>query len=69
MNSSSDSKYDSSPQSETTPSDCSSRGSISNRLITEEPSNMSLELLEIYSENVLAKLLRVAKEALEKNVS
>jgi hypothetical protein len=30
---------------------------------------MSPEILEIYSENVLAKIFRVAEEALEKNVS
>lgn len=69
MSSSSDSRYDSCPQSETTLSDCSSGGAISPGLITEKSRNMSPELLEVYSENVLAKMLRVAEEALEKNVS
>lgn len=52
-----------------TPSDCSYGGFASINLITAKPRNMSLELLEIYSENVVAKLLRVAQEALENNVS
>lgn len=56
---SSDSKSERSQQSGTTSSDC---------LSTAEPRTMSAELLEIYSENVLAKLLRVAEEALENNV-
>lgn len=69
MNVSSGPKNGSSPQSEKTPSDCSIEGYISTRLITAEPRNMSPELLEIFSQNVLAKLLRVAEEALEDNVS
>lgn len=69
MNASSGLKRESSPQSETTPSDSSYGRFNSTRLITAEPHNMSPELLEIYSENVLAKLLRVAEEALQDNVS
>lgn len=52
-----------------TPSDCSYEDFTSSRLVAATPRNMSSKLLEIYSENVLAKLLRVAKEALENNVS
>jgi hypothetical protein len=69
MNFLSRSKNGSSPQSEETPSDSSNEGYISTRLVTAEPRNMSPELLEIFSQNVLAKLLRVAEEALEDNVS
>ena len=69
MNFTSGSKIGNTPQSEMTTSDYANGVFISSRLITAEPRNMPPELLEIYSENVLAKLLRVAEEALEDNVS
>lgn len=69
MNYSSDLKDDGSLQSGASPSDCSSGRSMSNALNAEKPGDISVEMFEIYSENVLAKLLRVAQEALENNVS
>lgn len=69
MNLSSGSENETSSQGEITPSDCSYGDFISSRLVAAQACSMLPELLEIYSENVLAKLLRVAQEALENNVS
>ena len=58
------------PSSDTTASDYQPGEAIASLFALDEPHNMMLQKLqEIFSENVLAKMLRVAVEALENNVS
>jgi hypothetical protein len=57
-----------SPPSDTTASDYRS-GEIVGAFASDESRHMLQSLFEIFSENVLAKMLRVAGEALESNVS
>lgn len=57
-----------SPPSDTTASDYRP-GEMITSFTSDESRNMLQKLLEIFSENILAKMLRVAVEALENNVS